>query len=215
MPEEYLGVGYTVDAEGNPFHGRHQYRIKFAAERLPPLEPSGRLRHNTADPLCLCHDPLKPYKDQFADAERLERDADAGLLSMSNTPPWADKEANLATRCRIPLWLDLPYLSTRERFVAANGPRRGRASSLSHQGHLILGQSIGARHNITMLGVIMKYHSRLKKFLAAFASRCLILSSFPQTLPRCRGLKRRQPGTQFGSIRRSIAKTRGGLSSKL
>ncbi|MCU0507298.1 MAG: DUF1254 domain-containing protein, partial [Anaerolineae bacterium] len=35
--EEYLGVGYQTDADGETFNGRHQYRIKFEADKLPPV----------------------------------------------------------------------------------------------------------------------------------------------------------------------------------
>ena len=33
--EEYLGVGYQADSEGNPFDGNHKYQIKFSAECAP------------------------------------------------------------------------------------------------------------------------------------------------------------------------------------
>lgn len=35
--EEYLGVGYRGDEQGQPFDGRHRYRIRFALDALPPV----------------------------------------------------------------------------------------------------------------------------------------------------------------------------------
>ncbi len=35
--EEYLGVGYHADAEGLAFDGANDYRIRFAADDLPPV----------------------------------------------------------------------------------------------------------------------------------------------------------------------------------
>ena len=31
--EEYLGIGYPADADGQPFDGSHAYRIKFTPEQ--------------------------------------------------------------------------------------------------------------------------------------------------------------------------------------
>lgn len=35
--EEFLGVGYQADGTGQPFHGSHRYRIRFAPGGLPPV----------------------------------------------------------------------------------------------------------------------------------------------------------------------------------
>jgi len=36
--EEFLGVGYQADANGEPFSGEHRYRITFAPGALPPVD---------------------------------------------------------------------------------------------------------------------------------------------------------------------------------
>ena len=36
--EEYLGVGYRADAEGQPFHGAAKYTITFPPDGLPPVD---------------------------------------------------------------------------------------------------------------------------------------------------------------------------------
>jgi hypothetical protein len=36
--EEYLGVGYQADADGQPFDGCNDYTITFAADALPPVD---------------------------------------------------------------------------------------------------------------------------------------------------------------------------------
>ena len=36
--EEFLGIGYPGDADGQPFDGSHCYRIKFAPDAMPPVK---------------------------------------------------------------------------------------------------------------------------------------------------------------------------------
>ena len=35
--EEYLGIGYPSDADGQPFDGEHAYCIKFTPATMPPV----------------------------------------------------------------------------------------------------------------------------------------------------------------------------------
>ena len=37
-PDEYLGVGYAADADGEPFDGCRRYTIRFAPGQLPPVD---------------------------------------------------------------------------------------------------------------------------------------------------------------------------------
>lgn len=86
---------YLVDSSGRKLDGANQYRLRFAAEQLPPVNafwsltlyelPSSLLSANTIDRYLL-NSPMLP---QF------KRDADGGLtLLIQHESPGVDKEAN-------------------------------------------------------------------------------------------------------------------------
>ena len=92
--EEYLGVGYQADAEGKPFNGEEDYRIKFAADGLPPVGAFWSITvYNSAR--LLEANPRKRYVINSPMLPQLQKDADGGFtLYLQHTSPGVDKEAN-------------------------------------------------------------------------------------------------------------------------
>jgi hypothetical protein len=97
--EEYLGVGYSADADGRPFDGARRYRIRFAPGGLPPVGAFWSLTVYTSERL-LYANPLRRYVINSPMLGSLQRDADGGItLYLQHDSPGADHEAN---------WLPVP-----------------------------------------------------------------------------------------------------------
>ncbi|MCU0501113.1 MAG: DUF1254 domain-containing protein [Anaerolineae bacterium] len=97
--EEYLGVGYQRDADGEAFNGAHRYRIKFAADKLPPVDAFWSLTVYTADKF-LYANPIDRYVINSPLVPALQKDADGGFtLYVQHEAPGAGQEAN---------WLPVP-----------------------------------------------------------------------------------------------------------
>jgi len=97
--EEYLGIGYPADANGQPFDGSHSYRIRFKPGELPPVKAFWSITvYNAA--MLLYANPLKRYVINSAMLDELVRDADGGFtLYVQHESPGVDKEPN---------WLPVP-----------------------------------------------------------------------------------------------------------
>jgi hypothetical protein len=97
--EEYLGIGYAADANGQPFDGSHSYRIRFKPGELPPVKAFWSITvYNAA--MLLYANPLKRYVINSAMLDQLVRDADGGFtLYVQHESPGPDKEPN---------WLPVP-----------------------------------------------------------------------------------------------------------
>lgn len=97
--EEFLGVGYLADANGDPFDGSKHYRIHFEANALPPVNAFWSITVYT------------PRRQPYANAigrhainspmvPQLLRDADGGFtIDVQHDSPGAAREAN---------WLPVP-----------------------------------------------------------------------------------------------------------
>lgn len=97
--EEFLGIGYPADAEGKPFDGHESYRIRFAADRLPPVDAFWSITVYGADRL-LYANPVGRYKIGSSMLADLKRDADNGItLFVQHEPPGPEWQAN---------WLPVP-----------------------------------------------------------------------------------------------------------
>ena len=97
--EEYLGIGYQGDAEGQPFDGSHCYRIKFTPDAMPPVKAFWSITVYDAHML-LYANSLQRYVVNSAMVDQLVRDADGGFtLYVQHDSPGPDKEAN---------WLPVP-----------------------------------------------------------------------------------------------------------
>jgi len=97
--EEYLGVGYHADARGQAFDGRHRYRIKFAADGLPPVGAFWSITAYTAERFVYAN-PLRRYRISSLMLPDLKKDADGGFtLYVQHASPGPDLEAN---------WLPVP-----------------------------------------------------------------------------------------------------------
>jgi hypothetical protein len=92
--EEYLGVGYQRDADGEAFHGRHQYRVKFEADKMPPVGAFWSLTVYTADKF-LYANAINRYVINSPMVPALSTDSDGGFtLYIQHDSPGADREAN-------------------------------------------------------------------------------------------------------------------------
>lgn len=92
--EEYLGVGYQRDADGETFNGEHRYRIKFDADQLPPVDAFWSLTVYTADKF-LYANPIDRYVINSPLVPSLQKDADGGFtLHLQHESPGAAQEAN-------------------------------------------------------------------------------------------------------------------------
>jgi hypothetical protein len=92
--EEYLGVGYQRDADGETFNGEHRYRIKFAADQLPPVAAFWSLTVYTADKF-LYANPIDRYVINSPLVPSLQKDADGGFtLYVQHEAPGAGQDAN-------------------------------------------------------------------------------------------------------------------------
>ena len=75
--EEYLGVGYQGDAEGEPFDGAHRYRIHFPAGGLPPVDAFWSITVYDGDRF-LYANPIGRYRVSSHDLRGIPEDADGG-----------------------------------------------------------------------------------------------------------------------------------------
>jgi hypothetical protein len=97
--EEFLGIGYPGDANGQPFDGSHCYRIKFTPDAMPPVKAFWSITVYDAHML-LYANRLQRYVVNSAMVEQLVRDTDGGFtLYVQHDSPGPDKEAN---------WLPVP-----------------------------------------------------------------------------------------------------------
>jgi hypothetical protein len=92
--EEYLGVGYQSDADGNPFDGSNDYDVTFAPGGLPPVGAFWSITLYDADRL-LHPNSLRRYVLGSRQLPGLARDADGGVtITISATAPDASRIAN-------------------------------------------------------------------------------------------------------------------------
>ncbi len=92
--EEYLGVGYQSDADGNPFDGSNDYNVTFAPGGLPPVGAFWSITLYDADRL-LHPNSLRRYVLGSRQLPGLARDADGGVtITISATAPDASRIAN-------------------------------------------------------------------------------------------------------------------------
>jgi hypothetical protein len=97
--EEFLGIGYQADAEGQPFDGGHRYTIKFTTATMPPVQAFWSITVYDAHML-LYANPIGRYVVNSPLVDQLTRDLDGGFtLYVQHDSPGADKEAN---------WLPVP-----------------------------------------------------------------------------------------------------------
>lgn len=92
--EEYLGVGYQADGEGNPFDGNHKYQIKFKADALPPVGAFWSITAYNASKF-LIDNPINRYVINSPMLPTLAKDADGGFtLYLQHESPGKDRESN-------------------------------------------------------------------------------------------------------------------------
>ena len=97
--EEYLGIGYQGDADGQPFDGSQRYRIKFGPRNLPPVEAFWSITVYNANML-LYANPLDRYVINSPMIDHLVKDPDGGFtIYVQHDSPGAAEEAN---------WLPVP-----------------------------------------------------------------------------------------------------------
>ncbi len=97
--EEYLGIGYHGDAEGQPFDGSHAYQIKFKQDGLPPVKAFWSITVYNAQSL-LYANRLNRYVINSPMLPQLAKDADGGFtLYVQHESPGQGRESN---------WLPVP-----------------------------------------------------------------------------------------------------------
>jgi hypothetical protein len=95
--EEYLGVGYQADADGQPFDGNTRYSIRFAADALPPVDAfwsitvygADRLLYANAIERQVINSPMLPSLAREADGSivlRLQHDDPGGAATTNWLP---------------------------------------------------------------------------------------------------------------------------------
>lgn len=110
--EEYLGVGYAADADGEPFDGRHRYTIRFAPGQLPPVDAFWSITLYDADRFLYAND-LDRYSISSRHLPTMVRDVDGSITVhlahrlddrrlLSNWLPCPDGPFNLAFRTYLP-----------------------------------------------------------------------------------------------------------------
>lgn len=97
--EEYLGIGYPADANGQPFDGSHAYQIKFKPGDMPPVKAFWSITvYNVA--MLLHANLLKRYVINSSMLDGLVKDADGGFtLYIQHESPGREMEPN---------WLPVP-----------------------------------------------------------------------------------------------------------
>ncbi len=92
--EEYLGVGYQVDADGQPFDGRYRYQIRFAPQALPPVGAFWSITAYNASKFLLPN-PIDRYVINSPMLPSLTKDPDGGFtLYLQAESPGPEREAN-------------------------------------------------------------------------------------------------------------------------
>lgn len=92
--EEFLGVGWQVDAKRQPFDGRKRYRIRFGPGQLPPVDAFWSITVYNQERL-LYANPLARYVINTPMLASLKRDADGGItLHVQHESPGKDRERN-------------------------------------------------------------------------------------------------------------------------
>jgi len=92
--EEYLGLGWQADANGQAFDGRRRYRIRFAPGQLPPVDAFWSITVYTQERL-LYANALKRYVINTVMLPTLQRDADGAItLDVQHDSPGPDRERN-------------------------------------------------------------------------------------------------------------------------
>lgn len=107
--EEALYPNYFTDAEGQPLDAsRNRYRLRFAAEGLPPVNAFWSLTMYELPASLLVANPLDRYLINSSMLPNLQRDADGGItLYLQHESPGADKEANWLPAPNGPFWTTL------------------------------------------------------------------------------------------------------------
>lgn len=92
LPADSLYPNAQVDADGQPLHGSHRYRIHFGAGQLPPVKAFWSVTAYGADDFLIAN-PLKRYA--LGDRDPLVRNADGSLtLWVQAEPPPEPQRAN-------------------------------------------------------------------------------------------------------------------------
>jgi hypothetical protein len=110
--EEYLGVGYQTDAEGEPFNGHKRYEIRFEADDMPPVNAFWSLTVYTADKFLYANE-IDRYVVNSPMVPALTKDAGGSFTlyvqhgrpsedAMPNWLPVPAGEFGLAFRCYQP-----------------------------------------------------------------------------------------------------------------
>jgi hypothetical protein len=76
--EEYLGVGYRADADGNPFDGHTRYTITFSTDGLPPVDAFWSITVYDADSYLYANE-LDRYVLGSRQVDRMRRNTDGSL----------------------------------------------------------------------------------------------------------------------------------------
>jgi hypothetical protein len=97
--EEYLGVGWQADANGNGFNGANRYEIRFEAGHMPPVAAFWSITVYTADKFLYANE-LNRYVINSPMVPSLAKDDDGGFtLYVQHDRPSDDKVGN---------WLPVP-----------------------------------------------------------------------------------------------------------
>ena len=97
--EEYLGVGYQADADGQPFDGSRRYRITFPPGGLPPVGAFWSITVYNAHRVLYANE-INRYVIRRRDVAGMRRDPDGGLTIDVQHDPVAPK--------RLENWLPCP-----------------------------------------------------------------------------------------------------------
>jgi hypothetical protein len=97
--EEYLGVGWQADANGDGFNGANRYEIRFAAGQMPPVAAFWSITVYTAEKFLYANE-LDRYVINSPMVPLLTKDDDDGFtLYVQHDRPSDDKVGN---------WLPVP-----------------------------------------------------------------------------------------------------------
>jgi hypothetical protein len=94
--EEAIYPAYYTDSTGQPLDGsKNRYAVRFAADRLPPVNAFWSLTMYDLPGRLLVANPLNRYIINSPMLPDLKRDADGGLtLYVQHDSPGKDKESN-------------------------------------------------------------------------------------------------------------------------
>lgn len=101
LPEDALYPHTDVDAQGRPLHGRHRYRLHFAAGGLPPVQAFWSLTAYGADNFLLALPPGHPQPRHAVgsrDALAVNADGSVDLWVQAEAPPPAQRANWLPVR---------------------------------------------------------------------------------------------------------------------